>query len=215
MIISSGNLGQFYRYANSKLNSRTNVGSLRQPDGSLTIDPQVKANLLSDYFSSTFTVDDGSLPTAAPRSSVKLSSIIFSQQAVFNALSKLKTNSAGGPDGIPPSFLKNARSQISAPLAFLFQLMFDSTFVPNIWLKAHVTPIFKKGDSSSPSNYRPISLTCSLCKVMETIIKDQIVSYLSANGLLSKEQHAFIARHYFDFSHGNGGYLRVIAICRQ
>ena len=73
--------------------------------------------------------------------------------------------------------------------------MFDSTFVPNIWLKAHVTPIFKKGDSSSPSNYRPISLTCSLCKVMETIIKDQIVSYLSANGLLSKEQHAFIARH--------------------
>ena len=121
--------------------------------------------------------------------------LFFSQQAVFNALSKLKTNSAGGPDGIPPSFLKNALSHISAPLAFLFQLMFDSTFVPNIWLKAHVTPIFKKGDSSSTSNYRPISLTCSLCKVMETIIKDQIVSYMSANGLLSKEQHAFIARH--------------------
>ena len=92
------------------------MGSLSLADGSLTIDPLIKANLLSEYFGSTFTVDDGSRPTLKPRSSAKLSNIIFSQQPVFRALSKLKANSAGGPDGIPPSFLKNAHSCLSTPL---------------------------------------------------------------------------------------------------
>jgi len=194
-LISTGNMGKFYRYASSKLNCRTNVGSLKQPDGNLTIDPQIKASLLSNYFNSTFTADDGSRPLVAPRSSTKMHSIVFTQQHIFRVLSRLKANSAGGPDGIPPIFLKNVRSLLAAPLAFLYQLLFESTSVPAVWLKAHVTPIFKKGDSSCPSNYRPISLTCSLCKVMESIIKDKLVSFLASNGLLSREQHAFIAKH--------------------
>jgi len=194
-LLSTGNLGKFYRYANSKLTSRTNVGPLRQPDGSLTIDPQVKASLLSDYFSSTFSADNGESPTLTSRTSSALTTVIFTQQSVFNVLSKLNAKSAGGPDSIPPIFLKNTRSQLSAPLAFLYQLFFDSSFVPLVWSKAYITPIFKKGDSSLPSNYRPISLTCTLCKVMESIIKDHIVLHLSFSGLLSKDQHAFIAKH--------------------
>ena len=63
------------------------------------------------------------------------------------------------------------------------------------YVTAHVTPIFKNGDSTSPSNYRPISLTCSLCKVMEAIIKDQMVAFLRSRNLLSREQHAFITKH--------------------
>ena len=58
-LISTGNLGKFYRYANSKLNSKTNVGPLRLSDDSLTVDPQVKADLLSEHFGSAFAVDDG------------------------------------------------------------------------------------------------------------------------------------------------------------
>ena len=131
-MIATGNLGKFYRYANSKLNSKTNVGPLRLPDGSLTVDPQAKANLLSDYFSSTFTVDDGVLPTLSTRTNATLDTVNFSQQAIFKALGRLKENSAGGPDGIPPIFLKIVRSQLATPLAFLYQLFFDSSFVPLI-----------------------------------------------------------------------------------
>ena len=194
-LIATGNLGKFYRYANSKLNSKTNVGPLRLPDGSLTVDPQAKANLLSDYFSSTFTVDDGVLPTLSTRTNATLDTVNFSQQAIFKALGRLKENSAGGPDGIPPIFLKIVRSQLATPLAFLYQLFFDSSFVPPIWLQAHITKKKKKGDSSSSCNYRPISLTCSVCKIMETVIKDQMVVFLATRGLLSKAQHAFIRRH--------------------
>ena len=195
-LISSGNLGKFYRYANSKLNSKTNVGPLRQADGSLTVDPQVKANMLSDYFGSVFVVDDGSHPIPVSRVfGVKLTSIIFTQPAVNKVLCRLKVNSVGGPDGIPPIFLKQVSHQLSFTLAYLYQLFFDTTFIPPVWLTANITPIFKKGDASLPSNYRPISLTCNLCKIMETIVKDQIISYLSTHGLLSKEQHAFIGKH--------------------
>ena len=109
-------------------------------------------------------------------------------------INKLKAKSAGGPDGIPPLFLKKCVLTLCDPLAFLFQLFFDNSFLPPVWLQAFVTPVFKKGNSTNPCNYRPISLTCSMCKVMECVIKDQLVAYLHANGLISKQQHAFLAK---------------------
>ena len=71
----------------------------------------------------------------------------------------------------------------------------ESAFLPADWRHAFITPIFKKFDRCNPSNYRPISLTCSLCKVMESVIKDQMLSYLLTNSIITKSQHAFISKH--------------------
>jgi len=54
-----------------------------------------------------------------------------------------------------------------------------------MWSKAVVTPIFKGGDSCNASNYRPISLTCVACKLMERIIAVQMLDYLRVNSLIS------------------------------
>ena len=59
------------------------------------------------------------------------------------------------------------------------------------WCKAQVTPIFKKGNKSSAANYRPISLTCILCKVLEHIIASHVVKHLNAHDLLYDLQHGF------------------------
>ena len=56
------------------------------------------------------------------------------------------------------------------------------------------TPIFKKGHSTDVSNYRPISLTSLCCKVMESVIKDDILDHLLSSGLISRHQHGFLAR---------------------
>ena len=63
--------------------------------------------------------------------------------------------------------------------------------VPSDWKYANVTPIFKKGDKSDPGNYRPISLTSQICKVLESIIRDNIVNHLNKHTLLLQSQHGF------------------------
>ena len=66
--------------------------------------------------------------------------------------------------------------------------------MPLIWNSANVSPIFKKGEKSAAANYRPISLTCILCTVMEHIIASNVVKHLDSNGLLYDLQHGFRER---------------------
>ena len=58
------------------------------------------------------------------------------------------------------------------------------TSVSEIWKVANVTPMFKKGCKGDPGNYRPISLTCMHCKVMESVIRDSMVDFLLTNNLM-------------------------------
>ena len=64
--------------------------------------------------------------------------------------------------------------------------------VPHIWKLAHITPMYKKGSKSDCGNYRPVSLTSVVCKVLETIIREHLLCYLTENSLLSNCQHGFI-----------------------
>ena len=66
--------------------------------------------------------------------------------------------------------------------------------MPLIWNTANVSPIFKKGGKSTAANYRPISLTCILCKVMEHIIASNLVRHIDSNGLMFDLQHGFRER---------------------
>ena len=62
-----------------------------------------------------------------------------------------------------------------------------------MWKTANVSSIFKKGDMCNPSNYRSISLTSVACKIMESIIKDVVITYLLENNLLSNCQFGFVS----------------------
>ena len=82
-----------------------------------------------------------------------------------------------------------------SPIASLFACSFDSGFLPLDWLRAYITPLFKKGSRQNPDNYRPIALTATLCKLMECIIKDQLLAFLLSKGIINKNQHGFISNH--------------------
>ena len=64
--------------------------------------------------------------------------------------------------------------------------------MPNDWKVANVSCIFKKGDKSVPGNYRPVSLTSVVCKILERIIREIVVNHLSLNNLLSDCQFGFV-----------------------
>ena len=64
--------------------------------------------------------------------------------------------------------------------------------MPEDWKKAKVIPIFKKGAKGKAENHRPVSLTCTVCKLMEGVIREKITDHLNFNSLLNKSQHGFI-----------------------
>ena len=65
--------------------------------------------------------------------------------------------------------------------------------LPQDWTSAHIVPVLKN-DKSNPSNYRPISLTSIVIKVLEKLVYRNVVSALEGHGLLSDHQHGFRAR---------------------
>ena len=71
--------------------------------------------------------------------------------------------------------------------------LFQEGGVPSIWKQANVAPIFKKGVKGNPGNYRPVSLTCVICKIMESLIRDHLVLHLANNHLLRTSQHGFMS----------------------
>ena len=82
------------------------------------------------------------------------------------------------------------------PLTILFQLSLNQGIIPTDWKQATVVPIFKgKGDKNEVNNYRPVSLTSTTCKVMESIIHKHITEYCDKNKILTHEQHGFRSKH--------------------
>jgi len=57
---------------------------------------------------------------------------------------------------------------------------------------ANVIPIYKSGSKFSVSNYRPVSLTLVVYKVIQSIIKDSIDKYLDEFNLVKETQHGFV-----------------------
>ena len=104
-------------------------------------------------------------------------------------IKKMKDNKSPGVDGIPPKLLKEIVEQISTPLA---KLSLQKGIVPSEWKQANITPLCKKGSRNKPENYRPVSLTSVVCKLLETLIRDHMVEFLVKHKLINTSQHGFL-----------------------
>ena len=114
--------------------------------------------------------------------------------SVAKKINAMRSKAAPGPDKLCPRLLKSVVDQISAPLSTIFKKSIDEGVVPEDWRTANVTPIFKKGSKASVGNYRPVSLTSVLCKVMEGILKDALMKHLLQNDIISASQHGFMQK---------------------
>ena len=65
--------------------------------------------------------------------------------------------------------------------------------LPSDWRDANVVPLFKKGSRDQPQNYRPVSLTSVVGKILESIVKDNVVQHLEKYKLLANSQHGFLS----------------------
>ena len=85
----------------------------------------------------------------------------------------------------------NCATELATFLLIFFTHSLSSGVVPPSLKRAAITPDFKSGDRSVPSNYRPISLTYVISKVLERIIRKQVSSFIDQKGFLNSTQHEF------------------------
>ena len=109
---------------------------------------------------------------------------------IAQKIKKMKDNKSPGVDGIPPKLLKEIVKQISTPLA---KLSLEKGIIPSEWEEATITPLFKKGSRTKPpENYRPVSLTSVVCKLLETLIRDHMVAFPVKHKLINISQLGFL-----------------------
>ena len=184
----------FFSHINKQTKSRSTVGPLKDDNDNIISSNLGMATLLNSFFVSVFTVENVTsmpVPTRVYSGNSPLSSLHISSEDVHKKLKKLKVNSAPGPDKLPPKILCSLADQIAPRLCIIFNKSLDEGKAPVDWKLANVTPVFKKGSKSSPGNYRPISLTCVICKIMESLLCDAITAHLTTNDLLKPSQHGF------------------------
>ena len=76
----------------------------------------------------------------------------------------------------------------------IFERSLETGQLPKHWISARVSPLFNKGDKIDPANYRSISLTCILCKVMEHIVASNLAQHLNKTDILYGLQHGFLEK---------------------
>jgi hypothetical protein len=193
------NVKCFWKYVQEKLKVNNGVSPLKTEKGDIVVTDKDKANILNDFFSTVFTKENHkdmpSISEAERSQGFTLADIQVTSEAVGKALKNLNPNKAHGPDSIPSRVLKELHNELSLPLTILFNKSISEGKIPGDWKKANVVAIFKKGTRNNPGNYRPVSLTCVVCKVLESLIRDVLVNYMSSSKLYAACQHGFRQKH--------------------
>eukprot|EP00057_Strongylocentrotus_purpuratus_P023156 XP_011677630.1 PREDICTED: RNA-directed DNA polymerase from mobile element jockey-like [Strongylocentrotus purpuratus] len=186
-----------WKYIQSKLKVKSAIENLCKPDGSIAESDNEKAELLNNYFCSVFTKENlNNIPELQGRDySACLEDMIIHREKIHLLIEKMDQTKSAGPDGIHIRILKELKLHVIDCLAEIFNESMSTGCVPKSWKSANVVPLFKKGKKSDPGNYRPISLTSVIGKIMETVVRDEIVEHLESNDLITKHQHGFRKGH--------------------
>ena len=170
--------------------------------GDKVADPNTVANVFADHFADVSRKDPAA-PGARFRQGLETAAVDFtppggesynvpfSPQELRTALNQCH-DSSPGLDDIPYEFLRHMSDTAFNFLLKLYNFIWQSGDFPSTWCVAVVLPIPKPGkDLLQVNNYRPISLTSCVCKVMEKMVNARLVWYLEANNALTPVQYGF------------------------
>ena len=155
-------------------------------EADIVYDDNGKCDLFNKYFSCISGIDDANVlfPDFESRTGSSISDILCTEEEIVDVITNLAVNKASGPDIISHKMLQVSPKKIAAQYKY-----------PKLWKKANVMPIFKKGNNSYSSNYRPISLISCVGKVMERVVYKHVYSHLQSLKLIYEFQSGFLPRH--------------------
>jgi hypothetical protein len=124
------------------------------------------------------------LKNAFPRKFPGIKTIPTTETEIKNIIHSLKAKNSSGYDGITSKILKVCASLISYPLTHICNHSLLTGIFPNRLKVSIVRPLYKKGDKTNMSNYRPISLLTTFSKVLEKVMYNRLSHYLQTNNIL-------------------------------
>ena len=110
---------------------------------------------------------------------------------VILTIKHLKNTNSVGSDGISLQHIRDSLPVTIHYLTIIINTSITTGKFPSAWKHAMITPIFKRGDHNDIANYRPISLSPIMSKVLEKIVAQQLTTFLHAKQILSNSQHGF------------------------
>ena len=184
-----------YRLVNNSSKVKPGITALCTTNG-LTKTADEAAEALADFYSTVFGPTDTTTRTINHAQTVtgEMSDMAVSPACVLRTLLNLNTRKSPGADQVTPHILKECAETLRDPLQHLFSRSLSSGVIPSDWKRGVITPIFKGGNRSEVSNYRPVTLLPTISKVLERIIAEQLVRFLEENNLLVAQQHGFRKR---------------------
>ena len=177
------------------MKSQSKVGNITRPDGTVATEISEKVTELSAFFGSVF-IDENleEMPRPTPKQSCteSLDDVNITEERVRAKLRALNASKTPGPDNVHPRILKETAEAVCVPLTMLYKKSLSTGELPEDWKCGNITPIHKKGSKGAASNYRPISLTTQVSKVLEVLVRDDIMTFFMDNNTLPDAQHGFV-----------------------
>ena len=206
---NANNLKKTWEILNEAINKRkpsSLIDSLKIYGNSET-DPQKIADQFNKFFTSIATEIASTInpvipipvPTVetllADEDKFSMSSNPVSQLELSQALNKLLDKRSLDLNNISMYLFKKIIHVIQTPLLHIFNRSLVTGIVPSKFKVVKVVPIFKSGDTSDMNNYRPISLICNFCKILEKIVFLRLSDFLAEKNIISPEQFGFRPSH--------------------
>lgn len=184
---------KFFDYVKSKQKSNNFPSNmfLREKIGKNSSDI---SNLFADFFENNYTTfsesdRDRDYFSAIPEPHTDITLRHLSLNEIEAALKGIDGSKGPGPDGVPPSLVKELFKELTEPLFWLYNLSLTTRKFPMEWKKSFLIPIYKSGKKSDIENYRGVAIISCIPKLFESIVNEKM--FYQVKHLISDSQHGF------------------------
>ena len=178
-----------FSYVQSNQSVKEQIKAVIDNNNLIISDRKGISEVLNLQFASVFVNEPESCAEELPRFDRRTSSILTVKQTLENltnqniekCLLNINTNKTCGTAEISSLVLKKCAKELAQPLGLIFRKYVSEGRVTNKWKEGNITPIFKKGSRLVVENYRPMSLTSIVCKILKRLIRNTFVDFLIEN----------------------------------
>ena len=192
-----GNVKKTWNIINNNIKKRAkNTNITIQEDNRL-----LKSSELPDKFNNYFSSIAKELVSDIPSGHANFDSYLknripnsfymynISNNEIVDAINELKNSN--GINQVSTNILKEMAFEISDPLFHILNLCIREGYFPSELKLGCITPIFKKGDKFTMSNYRPVCSLSPFSKIFERIIYNRMLQFIDKNNIFSETQYGF------------------------